>query len=216
MKVKFCGISCVEEARLAVSLGADYAGFLVGITHRAEDKLTNKEAREIIGSVDFGASIPIAVTHLLKADEVIATMRELGVSAVQLHDAILPEEILRVRDAFPEGLIIKSVHVLGDRSVDDALSMEKYADALVLDTMTADRIGGTGLTHDWSISEEIVSAVRKPVFLAGGLNPGNLRRAIEAVRPFGVDVNSGVESPDGRKDPQKMRMFIDIARAAAL
>ena len=212
MKVKFCGISRSEEAALAASLGADYIGFLVGITHTAEDKLTNRQAREILDSVDLRGSVPVAVTHLTAAGDVISTMKELGIYAVQLHDVISPEEILKIRDAIPDAYIIKSVHVVGERSVEDALELEEYADALVLDTITADRIGGTGLTHDWSISKKIVSSVKKPVFLAGGLNTQNLARAIETVRPYGVDVNSGVEFPDGRKNPDKMRQFIKIAR----
>ena len=215
MKVKFCGISSRAEAETAVSLGADYVGFLVGITHLAEDKLTNRAAREIIEQVDFGHSTPIAVTHLTDAAGVIAMMRELGVRAVQLHDNIGFDEIRKIRDALADLYIIKAVHVEGESSVDSALAAEEHADALVLDSRTADRIGGTGLTHDWSVSRRIVEAVSKPVFLAGGLNPDNLRAAIDAVRPFGVDVNSGVEFPSGEKDPEKMRRFIQTARAEA-
>ena len=212
MKVKFCGISSRAEAETAVLLGADYVGFLVGITHLAEDKLTNRAAREIIEQVDFGRSIPIAVTHLTDASSVIAMMRELGVRAVQLHDNIGFDEIRKIRDTLAGLYIIKAVHVEGEMSIDSALAAEEHADALVLDSRTADRIGGTGLTHDWSVSRRIVEAVRKPVFLAGGLNPDNLRAAIDAVHPFGVDVNSGVEFPSGEKDPEKMKRFIQIAR----
>lgn len=213
MKVKFCGISSRAEAETAVSLGADYVGFLVGITHLAEDKLTNRAAREIIEQVDFGPSIPIAVTHLTDAAGIIATVRELGVRAVQLHDNIAFNEILKIKDALAELFIIKAVHVEGETSIASALAAEEYADAFVLDSRTADRIGGTGLTHDWSVSRRIVEAVKKPVFLAGGLNPDNLRAAIDAVHPYGVDVNSGVEFPNGEKDPEKMRRFIQTARA---
>lgn len=212
MKVKICGITSVSEASAAITAGADYIGFLVGITHLAEDKLTNGAAREIIGSVDFGRAIPVAVTHLRDARSVIRTMHDLCVRTVQLHDDIAEEEIYKIRDAIPDSFIIKTVHVRDASSIDKALVCEKFADAILLDSRTAERLGGTGLTHDWSISRQIVEAVHKPVFLAGGLNPDNLREAIDKVRPCGVDVNSGVEKKDGSKDAEKMRDFVNIAK----
>ena len=90
-------------------------------------------------------------------------------------------------------------------------------DALVLDTRTAERLGGTGQTHDWSVSARIVEAVAPvPIYLAGGLRPENVAEAVARVRPAGVDVNSGVEDASGRKDTAKMRAFVDRARAGLL
>jgi phosphoribosylanthranilate isomerase len=106
------------------------------------------------------------------------------------------------------------VHVTGEDAVGHALAYAAVADALVLDSRTADRLGGTGLTHDWSVSARIVAAVAPlPVYLAGGLTPENVAEAVARVRPAGVDVNSGVEDADGRKDAAKMRAFVDRARA---
>lgn len=84
-------------------------------------------------------------------------------------------------------------------------------EAIIVDSRTRDRIGGTGMTHDWSISSEIRKNLRKPLILAGGLKPENLGEAILKVRPFGVDVNSGVEDREGRKDMEKVRDFVRIA-----
>lgn len=212
MVVKFCGINKIEYARMAIDLGADFLGFLVGITHLAEDKLTNEEAKKIISEVDFKSSVPIAVTHLQEAKAIINTMREINVSAVQIHDNITLDGIKEIRDVFPDGYIIKAVHVQQrEQSLDRAQMFEEYVDALLLDSRTDDRLGGTGQIHDWNISREIVSAVKKPVFLAGGLTPENLLEAIRKVKPYGVDVNSGVES-GGEKDLGKMTKFIRLAK----
>ena len=106
------------------------------------------------------------------------------------------------------------MHVTGDDALGHALSYTAHADALVLDTRTANRLGGTGRTHDWSISARVVAAVAPlPVYLAGGLRPENVAEAVARVRPAGVDVNSGVEDANGRKDAAKMRAFVDRAMA---
>lgn len=212
MKVKMCGINKIEYAEMAVSLGADYLGFLVGITHLAEDKLTNEEAKIIINEVDFKNSTPIAVTHLQDAKSIIKTMREIGVNAVQIHDDITVDGIKEIRNAIPDCYIIKAIHVYeNERSLEKAQSFEEYVDALLLDSRTTDRLGGTGKTHDWNVSSKIVTTVKKPIFLAGGLTADNVLQAIEKVRPYGVDVNSGVET-DGKKDFDKMSKFIRLAR----
>lgn len=165
MVVKFCGINKIEYAKMAIELGADYLGFLVGITHLAEDKLTNEEAKRIIGETDFRSSVPVAVTHLQDAKEIIKTMREIGVRAVQIHDSITIDGINEIRDAFPDGYIIKAVHVQQrEKSISVAQTFEEYADALLLDSRTADRLGGTGQIHDWNISRDIVLSVKNLCF----------------------------------------------------
>lgn len=212
MFVKLCGINKIEDANKAIALGADFLGFLVGITHVAEDKLSNEEAKRIIDGVDFKSSIPIAVTHLQDAKSVIKTMRELCVSAVQLHDSFTIDGIKEIRDSFPNSYIIKAVHIQQrERSLEYAHMFEEYVDALLLDSRTEDRLGGTGNIHDWNISRDIVSIAKKPVFLAGGLTPDNVSSAIRKVRPYGVDVNSGVET-NGEKDYDKMTQFVRIAK----
>ncbi|MDW7998591.1 MAG: phosphoribosylanthranilate isomerase, partial [Thermodesulfovibrio sp.] len=95
-----------------------------------------------------------------------------------------------------------------------AKTYEKVADMLILDTKTKDRIGGTGLTHDWNISAMIVKEVNIPVILAGGLNPDNVAQAIEIVKPYGVDCNTGTKGANGYKSPEKIRAFIQNAKGA--
>ena len=88
-------------------------------------------------------------------------------------------------------------------------------DAILLDTQSGDRIGGTGQVHDWAISRRIVEALDSRVLLAGGLRPDNLAAAIEQVQPFGVDVNSGVEFQNGEKDPEKVAAFVRLAKCGS-
>lgn len=137
-----------------------------------------------------------------------------GVKTVQLQGDVSPQDISLLKKEFPETRIIKAIHVTGEESTKKALEYLHHVDAFLLDTRTEDRPGGTGLIHDWSISERIVSAVTKPVILAGGLNPENVEEAIEKVKPFAVDVNSGTKGPDGFKFPEKVRALITNARRA--
>ena len=112
--------------------------------------------------------------------------------------------------------IIKAVHVIDNDkagTIEMAHSFEKVADALLLDSRTAERLGGTGRTHDWNISREIVEEMSLPVMLAGGLTDKNVYEAVRRVRPYAVDVNSGVEV-NGDKDPDKVRGFIENAKRA--
>jgi phosphoribosylanthranilate isomerase len=117
-----------------------------------------------------------------------------------------------LRSLAPGVRLIKAIHVTGPEAVENARCFAGVADALLLDSRTADRLGGTGRTHDWTISRAVVAAVAPvPVYLAGGLNPENVRQAIETVRPAGVDVNSGVEDAHGAKDPAKVAAFAATA-----
>ena len=107
------------------------------------------------------------------------------------------------------------MHVTGDESVGEALHVVDVCHAVHLDSRTADRLGGTGQTHDWSISGKIVDALAPlgvPVILSGGLRPGNVADAVEAVRPYTVDVNSGVENEHGDKDIDQSLRFVTTAR----
>jgi phosphoribosylanthranilate isomerase len=114
--------------------------------------------------------------------------------------------------------IIRAVHVTGREALAQARSLERHVDALILDTYDPDtgRHGATGKTHDWTISREIIAASRVPVILAGGLTPNNVADAIRQVRPWGVDVHTGVEDADGRRDFAKLRTFIERAKATII
>jgi phosphoribosylanthranilate isomerase len=157
------------------------------------------------------------VTHLQQARPIIELIRQVGTTTLQLQDEITPQELQAIRSAQPGVKLIQAIHVghgdAGARSIAAAMAAEPLVDALVLDSRTADRIGGTGMPHDWSVSRRIVERIRKPVILAGGLRPENLRAALETVRPAAVDVNSGIEDAAGAKDPGRAEAFVQICRS---
>ncbi|CVI70774.1 N-(5'-phosphoribosyl)anthranilate isomerase [Eubacteriaceae bacterium CHKCI004] len=209
MKAKICGINSLSEMKIALDSGADAIGFLVGITHLAEDKIDIPTACELSKRVPPFVS-SVAVTHLQTAMDIISLLKQLKVDTVQLHNDIDLTEIVKIRKALPYLKIIKSVSITGKESVLIARKYVGYADGIILDSRTKERLGGTGITHDWSISRTIVEESPIPVILAGGLTPDNLREAIETVHPYAVDVNSGVETKQ-KKDLEKVKQFVQIA-----
>lgn len=215
VKVKICGIRDSEEARLAVSLGADALGFLVGLSYRTDDELDLPAARQIIVRTPPFVST-VLVTHQVDLEWVTEACQQSGCTLVQLHGDFALEQIPELRQRVPNVRIVKAVNVVDESAVARAIAAARQADAVLLDSRTATRIGGTGHTHDWTISARIVKAVDKPVILAGGLNPLNVGKAIEIVQPFAVDVNSGVELPNGRKSPQKIEDLITVAKKATV
>lgn len=212
--LKICGLRTEHEARAAVAAGATALGMLVGLTHRAEDQASEAEARQLVSASGSGAWF-VLVTHLLDPAAIAALAARIGVSTIQVHGDVPPEGLRALRVLAPDTCLIKAIHVTGPDAVGRAEAVAPLVDALLLDSRTADRLGGTGQTHDWTISRRIVAAVAPvPVILAGGLTPDNVAAAIEQVRPAGVDVNSGVEDPSGAKDPARMRAFIAAALSA--
>jgi phosphoribosylanthranilate isomerase len=214
MRIKICGIRHQDDAKVALDAGADALGFLVGIAHLAEDKIRKEEAKAIIESLPPLVS-PVAVTHLTDVQKIIDLIMYLGVNTVQIHDYIEPKEVKTIRENLPGVKIIKGVHVEGEDAIEMAKYFEPYAHAILLDSRTTDRLGGTGITHDWNISARLVKSISIPVILAGGLTPGNVLEAVYKVKPYGVDVNSGVEDIKGYKNFSKVQLFIGEARRAA-
>ena len=129
---------------------------------------------------------------------------------MQLCDSVPPGVRMDIKSALPAVRIVQVIHVVGPESVEEAMHVEETADALLLDSgnpsLVVKELGGTGRTHDWTVSAELCRKVRVPVFLAGGLNASNVREAIATVHPFGVDVCSGVRS-GGKLDPLKLSAF---------
>ena len=199
---------------MAVSFGADALGFLVGLNYRTDDELDLQTAQRIIAEVPPFVS-SVLVTHRVDLDWVARACQQSGCSIVQLHGDFALAQIPQLRQMAPNVRIIKAVSVVDGSAVTRAVAAAQQADAVLLDSRTATRIGGTGQTHDWTISARIVKAVEKPIILAGGLKPENVARAVEVVHPFAVDVNSGLEFPDGSKSPQKIEDFISLAKATA-
>lgn len=213
MRIQIAGVSSLEEALDTADAGADALGFTVRLPSGVHDGLTEALARGIVARLPpFVASV--AITYVATPREAVELCRYLGVTTLQLHGPFPTHEIPVLRVGLPHLKIIRAVHVTGPEALAQARALARQVDALILDTYdpATGRHGATGLTHDWTISRQIVDHVAVPVILAGGLTPENVGAAIAAVRPWGVDVHTGVETPDGRRDPARLRAFIAAAR----
>ena len=217
MYVKICGIRRQEDALLAAELGADAIGLLVGQKHNSPDFVSATVARDIyralLPSVDA-----VLVTHVEDVEELERLLQHSEITTIQLHSEIAPSSVESLRGRLPHLKIFKSVSVISADSVAYPEAFEQLVDGFVLDSinLATNQVGGTGKTHDWSVSRQIVMRYPEvPIILAGGLNSANVRSAIEYVHPFGVDVNSGTKASDGFKDPRKMEAFIVQAKRFA-
>jgi phosphoribosylanthranilate isomerase len=212
-RVKICCISSVEEARLAIAAGADALG-LVGAMPSGPGIIADELARAIVR-----VTPPPIATFMLTSETsvagILAHHARVGAGTIQLVDAVLPGTIAQLREALPTVKIVQVIHVIDEASVSEALATAREADALLLDSgnpgLTVKELGGTGRTHNWELSRQIVAESPVPVFLAGGLRPDNVREAIAAVQPFGLDLCSGVRT-DGRLDANKLRAFMEQVR----
>jgi phosphoribosylanthranilate isomerase len=135
---------------------------------------------------------------------------------VQIVDELIAGTYLHIKDELPHIRIVQVIHVTGEESILQALDVQLHVDAILLDSgnpkAAIKTLGGTGNTHNWNISRELIKAVNVPVFLAGGLHAGNVQEAIQIARPFGVDICSGVRT-DGKLDAQKLKAFISAVHS---
>ncbi len=207
-RLKVCCIASREEAALAIRHGASAIG-LVSAMPSGPGPIDEALIAEIAGSVPP----PIAtflLTCAVTAEAIVAQVRRCRTSTIQLVDAVAPAVYGELRLALPGVKLVQVIHVLNEASVGEAQEAASHADALLLDSgnpnLAVKELGGTGRAHDWRLSRRIVEAVSVPVFLAGGLNPANVREAMASVRPFGIDVCSGLRS-DGRLDEAKLAPF---------
>lgn len=213
-RVKVCCIASVEEAHLAVGTGASAVG-LVSAMPSGPGVIDEKRIAEISATVPPGVAT-FLLTCATDPEEIIAQQRRCRTSTVQLCDRLEPGAHRELREALPGVAIVQVVHVRGPESVDEAVAVAPDVDTLLLDSGRRDlpirELGGTGRIHDWAVSRRIRDAVAVRVFLAGGLNAGNVGAAIAAVRPYGVDLCTGVRT-DGRLDGDKLVAFMRAVRA---
>ena len=212
MRVKICGTATFADLDCAVAAGADAVGFLMGITHVTQDAVTPETAAAMVATLP-PFIVPVAVTHLTKPSDLIRIVELSRCTTLQIQDMVTPDDIAEVREVLPYLRIMKAVHVMDESAITTAKYFSDTADAILLDTRTADRIGGTGITHDWNISAKIVKECSCPVILAGGLTPENVTEAIIRVRPYAVDVHTGVKK-NGVRDAERTRAFVTNARTA--
>ena len=215
-RIKICCIASAAEAALAVAHGASAVG-LVSAMPSGPGPIAEHEIAEIAPTVPPGVAT-FLLTSLTDADAIIEQQRRCRTNTLQLVDAVAPIVYTRLRRALPGIAIVQVIHVTGNESAGEALDLAPQVDALLLDSgnpkLPVKELGGTGRVHDWSISRYIVERAGKPVWLAGGLRPDNVAEAIRAVRPFGIDLCSGVRT-EGVLDPDKLGRFVAAARLSA-
>jgi len=205
-RIKICGLTSREDALLAAEYGAD----AVGVVHVRQSKrfMGLEDAAQIFEAVSPNvARVIVAAPGNIEEALMLAESRA---GFIQLHGMESLDYVKALRDETTLG-IIKKITV-DEHCVDKALAYAHYADAILLDTSVNGVGGGTGVVHDWRLSRRVVEALDKPVVLAGGLNPSNLAMALNQVKPYAVDVSSGVESRPGVKDENKIREYIRIAK----
>ncbi|WPB78109.1 phosphoribosylanthranilate isomerase [Archangium violaceum] len=212
-RVKICCISSVEEARAAIRAGASALG-LVSSMPSGPGVISEALIAEIAAAVP-----PPIGTFLLTcgqdARDIIAQQRHCRTNTVQLCDRLTTGTYADLRGAMPGISLVQVIHVSGEESLEEALSVAPHVDALLLDSgnqsLAVKELGGTGRVHDWSISRRIREQVNVPVFLAGGLRPENVDEAIRQVGPFGLDLCSGVRT-EGGLDTEKLARFFTRSR----
>lgn len=219
--VKICCISSVAEARLAIAAGAHALG-LVSAMPSGPGVIDEDLIAEIAADVraQAGTVQTFLLTSAQTAAAIVAQHRRCRTTTLQLVDHVAHDELARLRDALPEVRLVQVIHVTGEASVDEAGAVAPRVDAVLLDSgnpgAPVKLLGGTGRTHDWAISRrirEVVAAQGRPLYLAGGLNAGNVADAVAAVQPWGLDLCSSVRR-DGRLDAGRLAAFFAAVPAA--
>lgn len=215
-RVKVCCIASEDEAALAVRMGASAIG-LVSRMPSGPGPIPETRIRDIAATVPPGVAT-FLLTCETTAEPIIAQQRFCRTSTLQLVDEVEPGVHARLRDALPGIAIVQVVHVRDDDALKRSVAVAAVVDAILLDSgnpsLSTKELGGTGRVHDWAVSRRIRETVGVPIFLAGGLKPENVGKAITQVAPFGVDVCSGLRT-SGRLDETKLAAFMRAVRGSA-
>lgn len=201
-RVKICGITRIEDAMTAAQAGADAVGFV--FEPKSPRYVKPDQAQAIVRALPPFVTV-VGLFVNAAPDTVETVLKHVSLDLLQFHGNETPEQCRRYHRPY-----IKAIHMQADVNLHD--NARRYADAegLLLDTATANVAGGSGQTFDWS---RIPADLGKPVILAGGLTPENVTEAVRQVRPFAVDVSSGVEQSKGIKDASKITAFIEAVRS---
>ncbi len=221
--VKICGITNLEDARIVSRLGADAMGFILSTDSPRRIELN--KAKAIIDALFKGkdkiSTVGVFVNE--KIIDILECSRRLKLDYAQLSGDEDSTFLKNLKDASKGLKIIKAIRIengdkavrdtgAGIRKINEGLeSAERFADFILLDSYKKDIYGGTGITFNWKVAKDCSSRI--PVILSGGLEPGNVKKAMDIAEPFGVDASSRLELYPGKKDPEKLREFINIVRA---
>jgi len=207
-KVKICCISSPEEAKIAIKHGASALG-LVGHMPSGPGIIEDYLIHQIAKSVP-----PPIATFLLtsetEATAIVKHYQKVHTTTIQIVDALTDRQYAAIRNEIPHVKLVQVIHVIDENSVQEAIEISEFVDAILLDSgnpnLATKELGGTGRTHNWDLSRKIRESISIPLFLAGGLNKENVRQAIDAVQPFGIDLCSGVRT-NGKLDERKLDEF---------
>jgi len=203
-KIKICGLTNLDDANAAINFGADALGFV--FFKESPRYVSPEKAAAIITKLPvFTTTVGVFANE--NREEILKIVSQTGISVIQLHGEEPPEACLLTRK------VIKGIRVKSLESLEPLKRYQGLASAFLLDTYAPHALGGTGQVFNWDIALEAKNFGR--IILAGGLTPENISEAVRMVRPYAVDVSSGVELEKGIKDHQKMKLFIERARSAA-
>jgi phosphoribosylanthranilate isomerase len=214
-RVKVCCIASVDEAALAIACGASALG-LVSHMPSGPGVIGDEQIAQI------AATIPPAIGSFLltsrqKVSDIIEQQHFCRTNTIQICDHLTTGTHRDLKDALPGISVVQVIHVTGPESIEEAERIAPHVDAILLDSgnqkLAIKELGGTGRTHDWTLSRAICERIGVPLFLAGGLTPENVAQAIDEVGPFGLDVCSGVRT-DRKLDALKLKRFFAAVRSA--
>ena len=216
-KVKVCCIKSATEAQLAIQMGANAIG-LVGPMPSGPGIISNQEIATIIEFV--GEHIDtFLLTSEVTFEGILQHYQETGPSTIQLVDHVDIAHLKGLKEKLSTTTIVQVIHVQNEEAIEEAIAVAPFVDHLLLDSGNPKApekvLGGTGNVHDWSISRRIINVVGVPVYLAGGINANNVKEAIQQVKPFGLDLCSGVRT-NGELDAHKLKAFFEAVNSTPL
>ena len=213
-KVKICCISSREEAINAINQGASFIG-LVSEMPSGPGVISEELIYEIAQTTSSKVK-SVLLTSKTSASDIIDQYHRVKTEFIQLVDEIEDDDLEVIRSALPDVRLMQVIHVTDQKSINKAINIAPLVDYILLDSGNPNakikELGGTGRVHNWDISKEIVEKVHIPVFLAGGINEQNVVEAFNHVKPFGLDLCSGVRT-DGKLDIDKLKSFFNKVKS---
>jgi phosphoribosylanthranilate isomerase len=210
-KVKICCIQSIEEAELAIKYGASAIGLVSEMP--SGPGVISEDLIEKISAVVPSTIHTFLLTSKLDADSIIEQHRKCKTTTLQIVDRVKTNVLIKLKKELPAIQLVQVIHVNGDESITEAKNAAQFVDALLLDSgnqkLKVKKLGGTGRTHDWTISRKIRDAVSIPVYLAGGINTNNVLDAVKEVEPFGIDLCSGVRE-NGKLSEKRLEEFFSV------
>lgn len=211
-RIKICCISSIEEAKMAIEYDASAIGLVGNMPSGPgviSDELIYRIAKTVPPSIET-----FLLTSETSAENIIRHHKVTQTNTVQMVDTPQEGTYQQLRQTMHAIKLVQVIHVIDEKSVENAIKISEQVDAILLDSgnpnLKIKELGGTGRIHNWQLSRKIKESIKIPIFLAGGLNPENVRQAIDIVNPYGIDVCSGVRT-SGKLDEKKLYLFMKKA-----